>query len=162
MVVLSFFNFSIFWFHFLAMFFFSWLPDIDSVGSPIGRLCKPLSRRIHARFGHRGFFHSLLFLFCLIGGYCFLFWISPPRVYVFCLILYISFFLILSGTVSLRPGSCCFILRRLNMFSRLMICIGLIRAICGSRGFLLRAVCFFSVFYFFFYGARRGVCAFSS
>ena len=38
------------------------LPDIDNPGSPVGRLLKPISKRIYARFGHRSITHSLMFL----------------------------------------------------------------------------------------------------
>jgi inner membrane protein len=38
------------------------LPDIDTLSSPFGKLFKPLSKRIYARFGHRGLTHSLMFL----------------------------------------------------------------------------------------------------
>ncbi|HTR99580.1 MAG TPA: metal-dependent hydrolase, partial [Bacteroidota bacterium] len=38
------------------------LPDIDTGGSRVGRLCPPLTKLLERRFGHRTLTHSLLFL----------------------------------------------------------------------------------------------------
>jgi len=43
----------------------SLLPDIDHVKSKIGRMVPILSKLVFLMFGHRSFFHSLLFIFLL-------------------------------------------------------------------------------------------------
>ncbi|MCC0728435.1 metal-dependent hydrolase [Clostridioides sp. ZZV14-6045] len=52
----------------------SLLPDIDHPNSSLGSKCKPLSKLLNSRFGHRGFIHSpillivsMLVLFLLVG-----------------------------------------------------------------------------------------------
>jgi len=47
-----------------ATVLFSLLPDIDTPASIIGRMFKPISRKIYRRYGHRTITHSLP---CLIG-----------------------------------------------------------------------------------------------
>ena len=42
--------------------FFSLLPDIDQVRSPVGKLFLPISKFLSKRYGHRTFTHSLIFL----------------------------------------------------------------------------------------------------
>ena len=38
------------------------LPDVDTGGSRVGRLCPPLTRLLERKFGHRTFTHSFLFI----------------------------------------------------------------------------------------------------
>lgn len=45
-----------------ALAFASVLPDIDTGGSRIGRICPPLTRFLERRFGHRTLTHSLLLI----------------------------------------------------------------------------------------------------
>jgi inner membrane protein len=42
------------------------LPDIDKANSKLGKKLGPVSKGINVAFGHRGFFHSFMFL---ISGY---------------------------------------------------------------------------------------------
>ena len=54
-------NFS--YLHFVIIAISSLVPDIDLKKSKIGKLFKPFSSMINLFFSHRGFFHSLIFMF---------------------------------------------------------------------------------------------------
>jgi inner membrane protein len=55
----------------------SWLPDIDTPTSPIGRLCRPLAGWLERRVGHRTLTHSLLGLALATAPILPLAWLDP-------------------------------------------------------------------------------------
>jgi len=92
LIVLSLFNFSLNPFHFIAMIIFSWLPDIDTPNSLVGRAFSFVSKRLNILFGHRGFLHSLTFVLLLSTLFFPVFILADKSVYIYFLILPVSYF----------------------------------------------------------------------